>query len=41
MWENFGIGLFFLGSTAICTVVILGLSIFMERLYKRNNGNNK
>jgi len=39
MWEKFGIGMFFLGSTAICTFAILGLSIFMERLYKRNNRN--
>lgn len=39
MWEKFGIGMFFLGFTAICTFIIAGLSIFMERLYKRNNRN--
>lgn len=39
MWNKLGIGMFFLVSTAVCTFIIIGLSSFMERLYKRNNRN--
>ena len=41
MWEKLGVGMFFLVSTVALTFVIIGLSSFMERLYKRNNRNNK
>ncbi|MEK6583909.1 MAG: hypothetical protein AABY66_03535 [Nitrospirota bacterium] len=37
MWDKFGIGIFFVVVTAIITFGIMGLSTFMERLYKKGN----
>ena len=37
MWGKFGIGIFFVVTTAIITFAIIGLSSFMERLYKKTN----
>ncbi len=37
MWDKFGIGIFFVVVTGAITFAIIGLSSFMERLYKRNN----
>lgn len=37
MLEKFGIGIFFAATTAIITFGIIGLTVFMERLYKKNN----
>jgi len=37
MWEKFGIGIFFIVVTAIITFGIMGLSSFMEKLYKKSN----
>ena len=37
MWEKFGIGIFFIAVTAIITFGIMGLSSFMEKLYKKGN----
>lgn len=37
MWDKAGIGLFILVTTAAITLAIVGLSSFMERLYKRKD----
>lgn len=37
MLEKFGIGIFFAAATTIITFGIIGLTVFMERLYKKNN----
>jgi hypothetical protein len=37
MLDKFGIGIFFVVVTAAITFAIIGLSSFMERLYKKNN----
>ncbi len=36
MIEKFGIGIFFVVTTALITFSIIGLAAFMERLYKKN-----
>jgi hypothetical protein len=36
MLEKFGIGIFFAAATALITFAIIGLAMFMERLYKKN-----
>lgn len=40
MWDKLGIGIFFVVVTAIITFGIMGLSSFMERLYKKGNKRN-
>lgn len=37
MWDKLGIGIFFVIATAAITFAIIGLSSFMERVYKKNN----
>lgn len=37
MWNRVGIGIFFIVSTTIIMFAIIGLSGFMERLYKRKD----
>jgi len=37
MWQKFGIGIFFIVVTALITFGIIGLSSFMENLYKKGN----
>jgi len=41
MWQNLGIGLFFVGVTGLITFGIIGFSIFMERLYKKEKERKK
>jgi hypothetical protein len=35
MWDKLGIGIFFVVTTAAITFAMIGLSNFMERLYKK------
>ena len=35
MWDKVGIGIFFVVTTAAITFAMIGLSSFMERLYKK------
>ncbi len=37
MWDKAGIGIFIIVTTAAITFAIIGLSSFMERLYKRKD----
>ncbi len=37
MWDKLGIGIFFVVTTAAIMFTIIGLSSFMERLYKKKN----
>ena len=37
MWDKAGIGIFIIVTTAAITFSLIGLSSFMERLYKRKD----